>query len=84
LSIELPVTKDFHLNSQIKRKFCINSSSNKNFYKSTDGTWTKDTKTQNQHVSPFIIHATTPHVGTLCELTFIGNSQQAVTESYPN
>ena len=79
----LPISKAFHLNSRIKHKLRIKSSSSESILEPLDRTWTKDTPS-NQHVSPFIIFATRPHVGNLCELTFRVNSQNAVTKSYPN
>ena len=66
LTIELPITEVFHLNSRIKHKLCIKSSSSESILEALDRTWTKDTPS-NQHVSPFIIYATKPHVGNLCE-----------------
>lgn len=49
LTIELPITKVFHLNSRIKYKLRIKYSSSESILEALDRTWTKDTP-PNQHV----------------------------------
>ncbi|MCY7059995.1 hypothetical protein [Streptococcus oralis] len=49
LTIELPISKAFHLNSRIKHKLRIKSSSSESILEPLDRTWTKDTPS-NQHV----------------------------------
>ena len=45
----LPISKAFHLNSRIKHKLRIKSSSSESILEPLDRTWTKDTPS-NQHV----------------------------------